>query len=74
MRMRLELMVVGRGGAGTRKGGDAAAEITARVFDTHVDQVQFLEIEAAAVQAQIYAQESAGISNLNVEPSCHCRT
>ena len=54
-----------------RKGGDAAAELAALEFETHASCVNLLEIEAASVQAQIYAQESAGVSNPNVEPPCH---
>ena len=73
MRMRLGLRctVAGRGGSGLRKGGDAAAELAALDLDTHASRVKFLEIEAAAVQAQIDAQESAGVSKSNVEPPCH---
>ena len=62
---------MGIGGAGMRKGGDAAAEPSALEFETHSSCVQFLEIEAAALQTQIDAQKSAGISNTNVEPPCH---
>ena len=49
-----------------RKVGDAAAELAALEFETHLSCVQFLEIEEAALQAQIDAQESAGISKPNV--------
>ena len=71
MRLGLRGAVVGRGGAGMRKVGDAAAELAAPEFETHVSHVQFLEIEAAAVQAQLDAQETVGVSNSNVEPPCH---
>ena len=49
MRMRLGLCgaVVGRGGVGMRKGGDAAAELAALDFEIHDSCVQLLEIEAA---------------------------
>ena len=66
MRLGLRGAVVGRGGAGMRKVGDAAAELAALEFETHLSCVQFFEIEAAALQAQIDAQESAGISKPNV--------
>ena len=58
MRMRMGICgeVVVRGGDGTRKGGDAAAELVALDFDTHASRVQFLEIEAADVQARIHLQ------------------
>ena len=72
MRLRLGLCgaVVGRGGVGMRKGGDAAAEIVDLEFETHASCVHLLEIESAAVQAQIDAQESAGVSNPNVGLTC----
>ena len=54
-----------------RKGGDTDAELAALEFDTHASRVKFLEIEAAAIQAHIDAQESAGVSNPNVQPPCH---
>ena len=54
-----------------RKGDDDATELASLEFDTHASRVQLLEIEVAAVQAQIDAQESAGVSNPNVEPPCH---
>ena len=53
------------------KGVDAAVDLVVLEFATHASRVQFLEIEAAAVQAQIDAQESAGVSKLNVEPNFH---
>ena len=67
MRLRLGLCgaVVGRGGVGMRKGGDAAAEIVDLEFETHASCVHLLEIESAAVQAQIDAEESAGVSKPN---------
>ena len=71
MRLGLCGPVVGIGGDGTRKGGDAAEELVALEFDTRASRVQLLEIEAASVQAQIDAQESAGVSKPNVEPPCH---
>ena len=45
MRMRLGLCcaVLGRGGAGTRKGGDGAEEIATIDFETHAYCVQLLE-------------------------------
>ena len=73
MRMRLGLRgaVVGRGGAGMRKGGDTSAELAALEFETHSSRVQFLEIQATIVQAKMDAQEITVVSNPNVEPPCH---
>ena len=73
MRMRLGLRgtLVGRVGYVMRKGGYASAELAALEFETHASRVQFLEIEAAAVQAQIDAQESVGVSKINLEPNFH---
>ena len=53
MRTRLGLCgaVLGRGGAGTRKGGDAAADLADLEFDTNASCVQLLETKAADVQA-----------------------
>ena len=44
MRIRMDLRgaVVGRGGAGMRKGGDAAVELAALEFETHASCLQFL--------------------------------
>ena len=70
MSMGLRGAVVGRGGSGMRKGGDDAAELAALEFETHPSCVKFLEIEASTVQVKIDAQESAGVSNPNVEPPC----
>ena len=63
MRMILGLCVASViiGGAGMIKGSDAAAELASLEFGTHASCVQYLEIEASAVQAQIDAQESAGV-------------
>ena len=55
-RLGLRGAVLGRGGAGMIKGGDAAAEIAAICFETHTSRVKVLEIEADAVQANIDAQ------------------
>ena len=57
IRMRLGLCgeVVGRGGADMRKGGEATVELAALEFESHESRVQFLEIEAASIQAQIDA-------------------
>ena len=71
MRLVLRETVVGRGSAGMKKRCDATAEIAALQFETHASRVQLLETEAAAVQAQIDAQESAAILNPYVEPTCH---
>ena len=70
-RLGLRGAVVGRGDAGMIKRGDNAAELAALEFETHAYPVQFLEIEAPTVQAQIDMQESVGVSNPNVEPPCH---
>ena len=73
MRTRLGLSgaVVGRGGSGMRRGVDAAVELSAIEFETHASLVHFLDIGAVDVQLQIDAQESAGVSNPNMEPPCH---
>ena len=73
MRTRLGICgaVLGRRDTVMRKGDDDATELASLEFDTHASRVQLLEIEVAAVQAQIDAQESAGVSNPNVEPPCH---
>ena len=63
--------VVGRGDAGMSKGGESATEVAAQEFEAHASCVYFLEIEVAVVQAEIDVQESAGVSNHNVEPPCH---
>ena len=70
-RMGLRGALVGRGGAGMRKGGDAAVELADLEFEAHASYVQFLEIELSAVQAQIDVQESSGVSKPNVEQPCH---
>ena len=71
MRLVLRETVVGRGSAGMKKRCDATAEIAALQFETHASRVQFLEIEAAALQAQIEVKESVGVSKPNMEPPCH---
>ena len=71
IRLGLRGTVVGREGAGMRKGGDAAADLASLEFETHASRLKFLEIEAAAVQAHIDTQESVGVSKPNVEPPCH---
>ena len=50
---------------------DAAVELAALQYETHDFRVHFLEIEVAALQAQIDAQENTGVSNHNVGPPCH---